>query len=97
MVELYFFHDEVEFLFKSGSELHRFMNAALKLLTNKTKFERGAEKVKGAISIVDNSLGVNSVDACRNVASFAAKNNAVGKTAGIIGKGAKIIGKIVKK
>ena len=28
---------------------------------------------------------------------FAAKNNAVGKTAGIIGKGAKIIGKIVKK
>lgn len=93
LVELYLLHDETEFSFESGKEAHKFINAALKLLTNKTAFERGVEKTKKAISIVDTSLGVDSIGVAKNVAGYAFKNNVAGK----VGTGIKAIGHFMKK
>lgn len=93
LIELYFLNDEVEFTFESGNECRRFVNAALNLLTNKTLFERGAEKVKNTISIIDNSLGIDS----KNIAGNALKNGVVGKTTTVIGRSIKGIANIVKK
>ena len=60
VIEIYFLHNEVEFAFEKGSESRDFMNATLKLLTGKNKFERGAEKFFGAKDCVDNSLHIDS-------------------------------------
>jgi len=93
LIELYFLTDEVEFTFASGNEARKFVNATLTLLTNKSSFVRRAEKVKNTISMIDNSLGIDSVGLAKNII----KNGTVVKTASTIGKGVKTIGKIVKK
>lgn len=93
LLELYFLHEEVEFSFNSSSDARKFVNATLTLLTNKTNFERKAEKVKSTISTLDNSLGINS----KNITTNLLANNVVGKTMGSIGKGIKTVGKIFKK
>lgn len=81
LVELYFFHEETEFTFESGNECRKFMNAALKLLTHKNKFERAVDKTKGAIHCVDESLGVDSVGIVKSVAT---NKTVVGKIGGAI-------------
>ena len=93
LIELYFLNDETEFSFDSRNEARKFMNAALNLLTNKTTFERGAEKVKNTISMIDNTFGIDSV----GLTTSAVKNGVVGKTTNVIGKGLKTISKIIKK
>lgn len=93
LIELYFLSEEVEFTFDSRNEARRFVNATLTLLTNKSTFERNAEKVKDTISVIDNTLGIDSMGITGNVI----KNGVVGKTAGVIGKGLKTISKIIKK
>lgn len=40
----------------------KFSNAIMELLTGKTFTDRSAEKVKGTINLVDNTLGINSVE-----------------------------------
>lgn len=89
IVALYFLHDETEFMFEARNECGRFMNAALKLLTDKNKFERAVDKTKGAIKCVDDSLGVDSVGIVKSGARFAFMNRkAIGsgaaKTVGAI-------------
>lgn len=93
LIELYFLNEETEFTFESRNEARKFVNATLNLLTNKTTFERTAEKVKNTISVVDNTLGIDSMQITGN----ALKNGVVGKTTDIVGKGIKAIGKIIKK
>ena len=61
LIELYFLNDETEFTFDSRNEARKFVNATLTLLTNKSAFERGAEKVKGTISTIDNTFGGNNL------------------------------------
>ena len=98
--ELYFRNDEVEFDFVSKGECRKFVSVALNLITNKNTFERGVEKVKETIAMVDNSVGVDNVV---KVAGLVAKKGYVGKavsvakqTASVVGKGVKAIGKIKK-
>jgi len=93
LIELYFLNEEIEFTFNSRNEARKFVNATLTLLTNKSTLERSAEKVKNTISVIDNTLGIDSMGITGNVLG----NGLVGKTAGAIGKGLKTISKIVKK
>lgn len=60
-VEIYFTDGEVEFSFEKQSELHKFLTAALKLLTGKSSAERTAAKVKNAIALVNDTLGIDVV------------------------------------
>lgn len=93
LVELYFLNDETEFTFESGSECRKFVNVSMNLLTNKNLFERSVDKIKSSISIVDNSLGINS----KSIAETAIKNGVIGKTTNVLGKSIKGIANIVKK
>lgn len=97
LIELYFLNDETEFVFESRNEARKFVTASLNLLANKNTFTRVFEKsvdtVKDTISVVDNKLGINSVEITRN----AVKNGIIGKTTSIIGDGVKFIGHITKK
>ncbi|MGN0798633.1 MAG: hypothetical protein ACI4L7_03635 [Christensenellales bacterium] len=97
LIELYFLNDETEFMFESKSEARIFVSTALNLLTNKTTFERtflkGSDKIKNTISMVDKSLGVDTVGIAKNVI----KNGMLGKTTNVIGKGVKVIGKFIGK
>jgi len=70
IVEIYFLHDEVEFVFEKGSECQKFMNEALKLLTGKNKFERGAEKFFKGKECVDNSLHIDSSAIAKKTVNF---------------------------
>ena len=92
LIEIYLLHEEVEFSFDSGSECRKFMDAVLKLITHKNKFERGVDKVNSAIASVDKSLGVNSKEIAGNIVT----SGGVGKTAKVIGGVAKAIGSIKK-
>lgn len=67
VVEIYFTSTEKEFTFVSKTELHKFMSSAIKLITGKTKVERGAEKLKHAIEVIDDTLGVDIVGATGKV------------------------------
>ena len=93
IIELYLLDEEVEFTFETKSEARKFLNATLTLLTNKTSFERGANKLKNTISMIDNSFGIN----CTQIAENAIKNSTLGTTTNLIDKGIKTIGKIIKK
>lgn len=80
LVEIYFLHDEIGFTFVKGSECREFMNAVLKLLTHKNKFERGAEKVLGAKDCVDKSLHIDSV----GMVKTGLKTIVASKTSGVL-------------
>ena len=91
--EFYFTTGEREVTFPSKNELHKFNTSALKLITGKTTAQRNAEKVKNAINLVDDTLGINSVQ----IAGNAIKSGATGKATGLLGKSIALIGKIGKK
>lgn len=88
-VEIYFKETEVEFEFDSKMELRKFINETNKYLTGESTAQKGAKKVKDAIGLVDDTLGINTVQATGNVV----KNGIVGNITGAIGK----IGGIFKK
>lgn len=66
-VEIYLSCGEVVVHFASMFEASKFVNAALRLLTGKTMAERGADKFKGAVGLVDDTLGINTVGTVKNV------------------------------
>lgn len=66
-VNLYFADGEVSLRFIDKNEMRKFTSAALTLLTGKSTATRGAEKVNKAVGIVDNALGINSVDTVKGV------------------------------
>lgn len=85
VIELYFLHSEIEFVFSSGNECRKFMDAALKLLTHKNKFERVAGKVMAARQCVDSSFNIDSVGMVKSAAKGAIEHKSViGKTFGVI-------------
>lgn len=91
IVEIYLLSTEKEFEFNKKSEMHKFLDNANKLLTGKSKFQRGVEKIKEGIDIIDNTFNVNSLQ----IAGDFIKNgitSPIEKRLGAIGKGIKSIG-----
>lgn len=88
LVEIYLLETELEVEFFSKSDLHNFVNATNKLLTGKTIIQRGADKIKETIDVVDETFGINTVQATGNVL----KNGITGNISNAFGK----IGKIGK-
>ena len=81
-VEVFLTSGEVAFSFQTKTEAHKFVNAAMQLLTGKSVAERRADKVKGAIGLVDNALGINTADTVKN----ALENGIAGTILGGFGK-----------
>ncbi len=82
IVEIYLLENEVEFEFYAKTELHKFVNASNKLLTGETSVQKGAKKIKNAIGLVNDTLGINTVEATGNLI----KNGIVGNVTGALGK-----------
>lgn len=85
-VEIYLKTKELEFSFDSMSELMKFQSAITKRLTGKTGFERGAEKVKDKIDVVNDTFGVDVVKSTEDVV----KNGLIENITGIFGKVGKL-------
>lgn len=86
-VEMYFTSGERTVDLQSKSEVRKFIGKALELVTGKNMAKRVSEKVKGAIGLVDETIGINSVETIISVA----ENGLVGVAFGGMGK--KAIGK----
>lgn len=100
-VEIYFLSCEKEFSFKSKSELNKFTSASLKLLTGKSSVQRKAEKIKDTIDIIDNTLGIDTIGATKEVihngVSNAGSKIVNASTNAVISLGNKILNKAKKK
>lgn len=81
-VEIFMTCAEIVVNFVSIFEASKFVNAALRLLTGKTMAERSADKFKGAIGLVDDTLGINTVGTIKNVL----ENGIAGSLLGGFGK-----------
>lgn len=81
-VEIYLLETEIEFNFNSKTELYKFNCAAKKLLTGQTSAERMCKNVKNSIALIDDTLGINTVQATGDVI----KNGIVGNITGAFGK-----------
>lgn len=66
-VIIYFSNEEVVVNFDTKINMIKFMNAVNKLITGKSVSERSAEKAKGALNLVDNTLGIKTVDTVKGV------------------------------
>ena len=66
-VEIFLTCGEIVANFDSMFEAGKFVNSALRLLTGKTMAERSADKFKGAVGLVDDTLGINTVGTVKNV------------------------------
>lgn len=82
MVEIYLTNMEITLNFYSKFEAYKFATAANKLITGKSVSERGAEKVKGAVNLIDKTLGINTVGTIKSVV----ENGVVGTVLGGFGK-----------
>ncbi len=66
-VELYLMSKELYFNFESIFDATKCVQAVRKVLTGKSLPARSAEKVKKGIELVDDTLGINTVDTVKNV------------------------------
>jgi hypothetical protein len=66
-VEIYLTFGEIYLDFHSKLEAAKFYQVAIQTLTGKSLATRGAEKVKGGIGLVDDTLGINTVDTVKGV------------------------------
>ena len=66
-VEIYLTFGEIYLDFHSKLEATKFYQVAIQTLTGKSLATRGAEKVKGGIGLVDDTLGINTVDTIKGV------------------------------
>lgn len=80
--EIYLLEKEIEVDFNSRMELHQFTNVVVKLLTGDDAVHRGAKKVKDSIALVDDTLGIDTVQTVGDVL----KEGIVGSIAGALGK-----------
>lgn len=85
-VEIYLKTKELEFGFQSKNEVYKFRSAIIKLLTGKTGFERGADKFKDKIDVVNDTFGVDVVKSTEDVV----KNGIVESIGGLYEKVGKI-------
>lgn len=60
-IQIFMLNEEIYIYFSSYLESQKFYSAIIKLLTGTTSAERGSEKVKNVIDLVDNTLGIDSV------------------------------------
>lgn len=81
-VEVYLTNTEITLGFDSKFSAHKFANAANKLITGKSTSQRGAEKFKGALNLVDDTLGISTVGTIKSVV----ENGVVGTVFGAFGK-----------
>lgn len=81
-VEIYLTSTEEKIKFLSKRDVHKFVNAVFELLTGKSIATRGAQKIKNAVVLVDNTLGINTVDTVKNVI----ENGVAGGVLGVLGK-----------
>ena len=92
-VEIYLKTKELEFGFQSKNEVYKFRSAIIKLLTGKTGFERGADKVKDKIDVVNDTFGVDVVKSTEDVVKSTedvVKNGIVESIGGLFEKVGKI-------
>ena len=66
-VTLYLVSGEKYVDFFSKIEAWKFVSKATELLTGKTMAERGAGKLRNALNLVDDTLGINTVDTVKDV------------------------------
>lgn len=66
-VEIHLKNGEKSIGFPTKGEANKFINEIRCLITGKTATERGAEKIKSAINLVDNTLGINTVETIKDV------------------------------
>ena len=66
-VEIYLTGGELKIDLQSIFEAKKFIHIAYELLTGKSFSVRGAEKVKGAVGLVDSTLGIDTVGTVKNV------------------------------
>ncbi len=66
-IVVYLTTGEIFMQFDSKTEIFKFMNASKRLLTGKTMAKRGSEKVKSAIGLVNDALGIDTVGAVKGV------------------------------
>ena len=64
--EIFLTTGEITFEFRTRLEANRFLDAALELLTGKTKLARNAGKVKKALDDVNEAFGVNVLEEAKN-------------------------------
>lgn len=80
--QIYFFEGEELIYFYSKKELHKFCNQVYELITGQTVAQKNAQKVKETINLVDDTLGINTVETAGKVI----KNGVVGNVGSILGK-----------
>lgn len=74
-----------ELTFTNPLEANKFQRKALEWATGKKMGKRGADKVKGAISTVNDALGIDTVDTAKSIL----ENGALGSVGGLILGGVK--------
>ena len=65
--EIYLTSGELYLTFISKAEITKFYQSVMKVLTGKSFATRGAEKVKGGIGLVDDTLGINTIGTIKDV------------------------------
>lgn len=67
-VEIFYADGEQIIFFTTKHEVRKFTDKVFEVYTGKKKTARGADKVKNAIKLVDDALGIDTVDTIKNVA-----------------------------
>lgn len=81
-LQIFFLTSELTINFASKIELSKFKIAAMKLVTGKSAQKRGADKVKGTIDMINDTLGIDTVGTVKGVL----ENGVVGSIVGGICK-----------
>lgn len=66
-VEVYLINEKINLSFNSKSKAYKFTSKIIELITGKSISVRGAAKVKGALSLVDDTLGIKTVETVKDV------------------------------
>ena len=100
-VEIYLKNKQLQISFINKKEAHNFTKKVTELLTGKTAGKRAAEKIKGAIALVDDTLGIDTVQTATGVLksgvtsgikSVFSKESTMGKIVGFVSKGTEVLG-----
>ena len=86
-VEIYLTNGEKTIDLFSKHEVRKFVNKAYELLTGKSVTARGADRVKGAVNLVDDALGIHTVDTVKSVVENGVVGTIFGKSARVQAKG----------
>lgn len=82
VVEVYLTDAEIKLGFDSKLTARKFVSKAVELITGKSTSVRGAAKIKGAVGLVDDTLGIDTIGTIKNVM----ENGIVRTALGGIGK-----------